>query len=269
MTTPVAAGPESGAGRHDEVDSAPVDSPAVEPTAIPEPCGTDATTDAGSQATSAPSRPGERPTLPRAFVMLVGCAAAFLVLGGLYVTAWLVGPVFLALIIVIAISPVQSALLRRGWPGWLTTLVLVVLVAGLLLVFAVVIVVSLARLAALLPTYSAHADSLMTSLAGSLQQFGVEPGQLQNAVSSIDPAKLVALIGALLAGLSKVVSSLVFLLCLLLFLSVEAGGMEQRLAAVAGDRPNLERALRSFAKGTRSYLVVTTVFGLIVGVLDG
>jgi predicted PurR-regulated permease PerM len=37
---------------------------------------------------------------------------------------------------------------------------------------------------------------------------------------------------------------------------------------VAVDRPQLETALRSFAHGTRSYLLVTTVFGLIVGVLD-
>jgi AI-2 transport protein TqsA len=38
---------------------------------------------------------------------------------------------------------------------------------------------------------------------------------------------------------------------------------------VAADRPELETALRSFAHGTRSYLLVSTVFGLIVGVLDG
>jgi AI-2 transport protein TqsA len=141
-------------------------------------------------------------------------------------------------------------------------------VVGLLLLFAVVIVVSIARLATLLPQYADRADDLLQSLAASLQQFGVAPGQLQEAVSSIDPAKLVALIGAFLAGLSGAVTSLVFLLCLLLFLSVEAGGMDQRLAAVAADRPGLERALRSFAHGTRTYLVVTTVFGLIVGVLD-
>src|SRR5215213_8790017 len=310
MTTPLAAGPESGHGQHAPVDDAPVDDApvdhapvdhapvdhapvdhapvdhapvdhapvdhapvdhaAVESTAVPEPRGADLTaaTDAEARVTSGPSPPRERPILPRALVMLVGCASAFLVLGGLYLSAWLIGPVFLALIIVIAISPVQSALRRRGWPGWLTTLVLVVLVVGLLLVFAVVIVVSLARLAALLPTYSEQADRLMQSLAGSLSQFGVGPGQLQDAVSSIDPAKLVALIGAFLAGLSGAVSSLVFLLCLLLFLSVESAGMDQRLAAVAGDRPGLERALRAFAQGTRTYLLVTTVFGLIVGVLD-
>jgi AI-2 transport protein TqsA len=270
MTTPLAAGPASGDGQHAEVGSAPIDAPALEPAPIPQPRGSDVTAadDAGPQETSPSSRRPERPVLPRAFVMLVGCAAGFLVLGGIYLTAWLVGPLFLALMIVIAISPVQSALLRRGWPGWLTTLVLVVLVVGLLLLFAVVIIVSIARLAALLPTYSDQASSLMTSLSKSLEKFGVEPGQLQKAVSSIDPAKLVALIGALLAGLSGLVSSLVFLLCLLLFLSVESSGMDQRLAAVAGERPGLERALRSFAQGTRTYLVVTAVFGLIVGVLD-
>jgi predicted PurR-regulated permease PerM len=253
MTTPVTAGPESGRGQRAETDGLP----AADLLAQVEPGAPD--------ARALPVRP----VLPRALVMLVGSASGFLVLAGLYFTAWLVGPVFLALIIVIAISPVQSWLRRHGWPGWLTTLVLVVLVVGLLLLFALVIVVSIARLAALLPQYADRADDLLQSLAGSLGQFGVEPGQLQQAVSSIDPAKLVAVIGAFLAGLSGAVSSLVFLLCLLLFLSVESGGMDERLAAVAGDRPNLERALRSFARGTRTYLVVTTVFGLIVGVLDG
>src|SRR4051812_46210445 len=160
MTTPVTAGPVSGEGRHAEAEPA-----APEQAAIPEPRDPDGGAgDDAAATTSSSIRPTARPALPRAFVMLVGCAAGFLVLGGIYFTAWLVGPLFLALIIVIAISPVQSALLRRGWPGWLTTLVLVVLVVGLLLLFAVVIVVSIARLATLLPTYADHAASLKASL---------------------------------------------------------------------------------------------------------
>jgi AI-2 transport protein TqsA len=201
--------------------------------------------------------------------MLLGAGAAVLVLAGVRSIAWLVGPAFLALIIVIALSPVQSWLRRHNWPAWLTTLVLVVLVVGLLVALSLVVVVSLARLAALLPQYADRADQLLRSLAGSLATYGVGPDQLQGAVSSISPAKVVALIGALLAGLSAALSSLVFLLCLMLFLSVEAGGIDRRLAAVSADRPELSAALRSFAHGTRSYLLVTTVFGLIVAVLDG
>ena len=201
--------------------------------------------------------------------MLLGAGAAVLVLAGVRSIAWLVGPAFLALIIVIALSPVQSWLRRHNWPAWLTTLVLVVLVVGLLVALSLVVVVSLARLAALLPQYADRADQLLRSLAGSLATYGVGPDQLQGAVSSVSPAKVVALIGALLAGLSAALSSLVFLLCLMLFLSVEAGGIDRRLAAVSADRPELSAALRSFAHGTRSYLLVTTVFGLIVAVLDG
>jgi AI-2 transport protein TqsA len=220
-------------------------------------------------AASSGAEGGRRQVLPRALVMLLGAGAAVLVLGGVRATAWLIGPAFLALIIVIALSPVQGWLRHHNWPAWLTTLVLLVLVVGLLAVLMLVVVVSLARLAALLPQYADRADQLLQSLAGSLTRFGVEPDQLQDAVSPISPDEVVTLIGTVLAGLSGALSSLVFLVCLMLFLTVEAGGIDRRLAAVAADRPQLTSALRSFAHGTRSYLLVATVFGLIVAVLDG
>jgi predicted PurR-regulated permease PerM len=201
--------------------------------------------------------------------MLLGAGAAVLVLAGIRATAWLIGPMFLALMVVIALYPVQAWLRRHNWPGWLTTLVLVVLVVGLLASFVVIVVVSLAQLAALLPQYAGRADDLRQSLSSSLSSLGAPAGQLDEAVSSINPAKVVALIGTVLAGLSAALTSFLFLLCLLLFLSVDAAGIERRLGAVAADRPELETALRSFAHGTRSYLLVTTIFGFIVGVLDG
>ena len=211
----------------------------------------------------------QRPTLPRTLVMVLAGGAAVLLLAGVRAAAWLVGPLFLALIVVIAVYPVQAWLRRRGWPVGPATLVLVVLVVGVLGTFAVVVVVSLAQLAALLPQYADRADQLLGSLAGSLSGLGVEPGQLEQAVSAVSPEQVVTLIGSVLAGLSGMLSSLVFLVVLMLFLSVDAGGIERRLAAVAVDRPELATALRLFAHGTRSYLLVSTVFGLVVGVLDG
>jgi len=200
--------------------------------------------------------------------MLLGAASAVLVLSGVRAIAWLIGPMFLALMIVVALTPVQSWLRRHHWPGPLTTVVLILLVIGLLVAFALVVVVSLAQLATLLPQYADRADELRQSVASSLAGFGVGPEQLKAAVQDIDPAKAVAGIGGGLAGLSRMASSLVFLICLMLFLSIEAGGIDRRLAAIAADRPGLATALRSFASNTRSYLLVSTVFGLIVGVLD-
>ncbi|MGZ4613635.1 MAG: AI-2E family transporter [Kineosporiaceae bacterium] len=221
-------------------------------------------------ATSVPvTAPPDKPLIPRALIVLLGAGAAVLVLAGVRQTAWLIDPVFLALIVVIAFSPAQAWARRKGWPAWLTTLLLLVLVFGLVLLFVLVLVVSVAKLAALLPQYADHAASLQQNLTTGLEKFGVSPDQLKSAVSSLDPAKLVDAIGSALAGLANTATSLIFLLALLLFLTVEAGGMERRLAAIAGDRPHLETAFRSFAGKTRSYLVVTTVFGAIVAVLDG
>src|SRR3954471_10446904 len=138
--------------------------------------------DAAAERPEAPAGWTKRPVVPPAVVGLVGWAAGFLILGGLYLTAWLVGPAFLALIIVIAISPVQTWLLGRGWPSWLTTLTLVVSGVSLLLLFAGGIVVSIAHPAAPLPQYAGRSAQLMQSLSGSLQRFGVEPGQLKQAV---------------------------------------------------------------------------------------
>ena len=52
-----------------------------------------------------------RGALPRALVILIGAAAAVVVVAGIQATAWLIGPAFMALIVVIAVAPVQ---------GWLT-----------------------------------------------------------------------------------------------------------------------------------------------------
>ena len=209
------------------------------------------------------------PLLPRALVVLLGAGAAVLVLAGVRSVAWLLDPVFLALVLVITLSPAQAWARRRGWPGWLSTLILFVVVFGVVVLFALVLLVSVARLGALLPQYQSQADQLLQNVSASLERFGVTSAQLQEAVQSVNPSKVVTAIGSLLAGLADTATALIFLLALLLFLTAEAGGMGRRMSRIATDRPKLATALDSFARDTRSYLLVTTVFGAIVGVLDG
>jgi predicted PurR-regulated permease PerM len=206
--------------------------------------------------------------LPRALVILLGGAAAVVVVAGVRAIAWLIGPAFLALIIVIAVAPVQSWLRRRGWPGWLTTLVLIVCVFGLMLSLALGVIVSVARLGTVLPQYAAKADSVSQSVTSFLGRFGVGPDQLKQAASSLDLGKLSGLLESVLSSVAGLASGVVFLLALLLFLCVESGGVGDRLASIAAERPRITEALGRFAHGTRRYLLVTTVFGLIVAVFD-
>jgi predicted PurR-regulated permease PerM len=147
-------------------------------------------------------------------------------------------------------------------------LALVVGVYAILLTVALIMIVSIARLGGLVPQYASQADALLHSLEGTLGRFNVSPDELRAALQSVNWGKIAGLVGAMLAGVAGLLSNLVFLLALLLFLSVEANGVGDRLQSIADDRPEIAAALGNFARGTRSYLVVTTIFGLIVAVLD-
>jgi AI-2 transport protein TqsA len=52
------------------------------------------------------------------------------------------------------------------------------------------------------------------------------------------------------------------------FMGLDAGRFSDRLSEVRGERTPIAAALKGFAQGTRRYLVVSTVFGLIVAVID-
>jgi AI-2 transport protein TqsA len=205
---------------------------------------------------------------PRALVVLLGAAAAVVVLAGVQAVAWLAGPVFLALVVVITLDPVRTWLRRKGLPRWLTVAVLVVTVYTALLAFFLVVVVSVAQLSALLPRYTGRVDELLHDGLTVLGRFGVGEPELRTMLSSVDAGKLVGLAGSLLAGMGGLVTNLAFLFALLLFLSAETAWAGQRLARIGRDRPWISASLRGFVTGTRRYLLVTTVFGGLVAVLD-
>jgi len=55
---------------------------------------------------------------------------------------------------------------------------------------------------------------------------------------------------------------------IVLFMGLDATYFSRRLAQVGGKQKAIVSALGGFVHGTRTYLVVTTVFGLIVAAID-
>jgi AI-2 transport protein TqsA len=207
--------------------------------------------------------------MPRWMVLLVGAATATIAIAGVRSIAWLVGPVLLALVVVVALAPVQRFLQRHGWPRWASATVLLLLVWTVLLGFVALLVVSIAQFAALLPNYAGSAEALIASVVSDLNDRGIVSGQLSDLVAQFDYSQLVGVATGVLSRATDAASTLVLLLAALVFLSIEAGGFGRRLALVAAERPHLPIALDLFARGTRSYLWVSTVFGGIVAVGDG
>ncbi|MEJ2866871.1 AI-2E family transporter [Actinomycetospora sp. OC33-EN08] len=206
--------------------------------------------------------------LPPAVVLLVGAAAAVVVALGVRELAWLIGPVFLALVVVITVRPVEGVLRRRGVPRWAAVIALVVLVYAVVLVLAGVIVGAVARLVTILPSYRDELDGLLGGLFALLREYGVGSLGLSEIAASLDLARVVAVLQVLLSSVAGLAGNVVFLLSVLLFLAIESGGFTAKLDAVAAARPHAARALREVVGNTRRFLVVTSVFGLLTAVVD-
>jgi AI-2 transport protein TqsA len=101
-----------------------------------------------------------------------------------------------------------------------------------------------------------------------LGERGVTQEQINAAVSQFDLNSLVGVLQRVVTGATGVVSDLAFILALLFFLILDSSSFPHRLAAAAAQRPHLVEALTGFARATRQYIVVSTVFGLIVALVD-
>jgi AI-2 transport protein TqsA len=226
-------------------------------------------TAADAQAVTTPAALESTPgVIPRWLLLLVGAAAATVAVAGLKAIAWLVAPVFLALVVVIALTPVQRWLRRIGAPSWLATAVLLLLVWSVLLSFVALLVLSVAQMAALLPDYTGRAEVLINQVVNDLNDAGIVSGQLSDLVNQIDYSQLVGVATGLLSRFTDAASTLVLLLTALVFVAIESSGFGRRIAQVGAERPHLPVALSLFTQGTRSYLLVSTVFGAIVAVGD-
>ena len=206
--------------------------------------------------------------MPRGLMLLIGGASVVVIIAGLKLGSWLIGPLFLAMVIVIGLSPLPEWLRRHGVPSWVATVLLVLLVYAVIASLGVVLIVSVGQLATVLPNYSDKAQALLNGVTAQLAQWGVTPDSLRPATADLDFSRLLGYVQSLLSSAASIGTSVVFLLCLLLFLSVESATAGVRRRAVAADRPAIGAALAVFVHNTRRYLLVTTVFGFIVAVLD-
>ncbi len=211
---------------------------------------------------------GSASGLPRWLLLLAGLAAATIAVAGLRAIAWLAGPILLALVVVVGLMPVSTWLRRHGAPRWVATTVLLILVWAVLLGFVALLVLSVAQLAALLPDYSDRAEQLINGVVNDLNDAGLVSGQFSDLVARIDYGQVVGLATGLLSRITAAASTLILLLSALVFMAIESSGYGRRLELVAEERPHLMVAFTLFAQGTRSYLLVSTVFGAIVAVCD-
>ncbi|MGW0477619.1 AI-2E family transporter [Nonomuraea sp. NPDC003214] len=206
--------------------------------------------------------------VPRALIVLMGIAGAVIALFGIREVSSIAGPVILALVLVIAVSPLRGWLARHGAPVWIQVAVPFLILVLVLLSMAAVLTVSAVQLTTLISSYAGKFSELLGDAERFAASHGISDAQIDRAFDSFDPERLLGIAQSLLGGVIGVLSSLFLIVVLLLAMCLDAPITSRILAAGEGRRRGLVIALAGFTHKTRRYLIVSTVFGLLNAVLD-
>ena len=211
----------------------------------------------------------KRWALPRTLLILLSVIAVIAVLILINQVASFAAPVFLGVNLVIAVMPLQQWLLRIGAPK------LVAALASLLTVYAFLIALiwsiywSVQSLITELPGYSNEFNALYRDTLAWLETLGISQDealqQLQNAFS---PGAIASAVGALASDAGVVLAFFATLFVVVFFIAWDSVLLPERMQRIAVTNPGLVRGINRFAGGVQRYWVVTTLFGLIVSLLD-
>jgi AI-2 transport protein TqsA len=210
----------------------------------------------------------ERWALPRGLIILLGVAAALVAAVGMRQFANILGPVFMALVLSIAVHPIRRLADRYRLPALLGMILSLLAVYGIVFGLFAILVIGGIQFATLLQDYGPQFQAFLQDAARLLESVGISQTQLQDFVNELSPSKLVGVAGSLLGGLAGVLSNIFFLIALLFFTVADAGDFASKLKRLPVNGDRLADSFERFARGSRQYLVVATIFGAIVAFCD-
>jgi AI-2 transport protein TqsA len=223
---------------------------------------------ASGPASRAADPASARPVPSGGLWIVIGVAAVLVAALGLRAFAGVVAPVFLALVLSVTVQPLRHLPFRHGLPAWLGTVQSLVAVYTIVAGLVVILVVSGVQLAGLLEEYTPQYQSFLQSVGTALEAAGASGGQIEAVQAAVDPGKLVDVVAALLGGVAGILSSIAFLVLLLFFTVTDAAAFAINLGRVSPAGRRLAEAFQLFARGSRQYLAVATVFGAGVALCD-
>jgi AI-2 transport protein TqsA len=210
---------------------------------------------------------GSGPALPMSMAVLT-IAGAVIALGGVKATAGILAPALLPLFLVITFRPLSTALERRGVPPWVTMIVNLLLIYGILIFLGMSIYLSITSFATTLLQNPGQLNDLIQSGMAALQSAGVQNVDASQIASLISPSRIAAVASSLVNASAAVAGMLGLIFALTFFMAMDAHNFSGRIALVTRFRPDAASALVNLGKSTRSYFAVAAIFGAIVAVAD-
>ncbi|MDQ7877188.1 AI-2E family transporter [Microbacterium sp. QXD-8] len=213
--------------------------------------------------------PAPPPALSPGLRVLVVLATSVVVLAGVYFARSLIGPLALAVVLVVICEPVRRPLERRGWPRWTGTTAVILVAYLVLVVMGLLLWVAGVQFARLVADYVDQLRGSVDGFVGWLQSVGLDGEATDAAASVLDPSAIVRLVSSVGGTVVGVATALFFVVSYIIFMAADAARYRDAERVFgAGRRPVLAR-IRRLNTGIRRYYVVNASFGAVVAIIDG
>ena len=218
------------------------------------------------ESTAAP-RP-QRVLIPAVTTIVVTLTGGLIILYGMHQYSDIIGPLMLTLNLFIAAYPIQTFLVRKGVPRILAQVILAVVVFAILGAFFYSLAWSLTSLVQELPRYQSQLWNLYHQSVALLGQVGVSEQQVLDQLKAITPANLAGVATSALGSVTNVVTLLTVIIVMIFMMAFDTDTFGERNDALKRYQPRIWHSIADFIVGVRRYWVVSSVFGLIVAVID-
>lgn len=203
-------------------------------------------------------------------LMILGVLALLTILGaGLHFIAPVFTPIFLALTLVLAVRPVGQKMIARGSPAWLAAIVVIIVLIIIVFGLLGVTILLLTPVPQTLMNYSLNFEATTNQFLQWLADLGVENLDLTNFVDQINFNSIIGLAWELVDRMSSIGGLIAIVIVAAFFITIDTTITKNRSALIGKRHSNLGRSMADFERRVRSYWIVSTVFGLIVAVIDG
>ncbi|MGV9188406.1 AI-2E family transporter [Arcanobacterium canis] len=202
-------------------------------------------------------------------IVILAILALLVIVGaGLSAIQNVFGPVFLAFTIVLAFRPIGQWLMKKGWPSWLAATAMIITVVGFILAVVGIAVLSLMPLPATLMKYSDNFENIVQTVLQFAQDKGIETQDFSVYLNQLNFNSVVGWAWSLFDYVSSVGGLIMIVVVALFFITVDTMVLGSRNTIMRMTHSHLASALGSFERRVRQYWIISTVFGLIVAVID-
>ncbi|MEW1962579.1 AI-2E family transporter [Microbacterium sp. NPDC077644] len=203
--------------------------------------------------------------------VLLTLAAAMIVIAGLSFAREVVGPIALAIVIVVICEPVRMPLMRRGMPSWLGSTVVIALAYVILLAMGALLWFAGNQFARLVVdlTSDGQVARQLDVFVSWLDDVGFGQEATDAVTSLLAPANLLRVVQSVGGTVIAVATALFFVFAYIIFMAVDAARYRHAPAVFGATRSHVIGRITVLNRGIRRYYVVNAAFGAIVAIIDG